>query len=111
MEKVTIKTKPISVNDCWQGKRYKTPLYNSFQNAILLILPKIQLPSPPYKINFEFGFSSTKSDWDNPVKPIQDILSKRYGFNDNQIYEATVRKKVVKRGEEYFSFLIESFQI
>ena len=110
MDKVKINIKPISVNDCWQGKRYKTSAYTNFERYVLLSLPSIELPEPPYKINFEFGFSSIKSDWDNPVKPIQDILSKKYGFNDNQIYEATVKKVLVKKGFEYFSYSIESIQ-
>lgn len=108
MEKITINVKPISVNDCWQGKRYKTPKYKNYERDILLIMPKIQLPQPPYKISFEFGFSNSLCDWDNPIKPIQDILQKKYGFNDKDIYEATVKKSLVKKGQEYFSYLIES---
>lgn len=108
MERITINVKPISVNDCWQGKRFKTPKYKNYERDMLLIMPKIQLPQPPYKISFEFGFSNSLCDWDNPVKPIQDILQKKYGFNDKDIYEATVKKSLVKKGQEYFSYLIES---
>jgi hypothetical protein len=29
---------------------------------------------------------SMASDYDNPVKIFQDVLSKKYGFNDNRIF-------------------------
>lgn len=110
MEKITIDIKPISVNECWQGKRFKTPKYKNYERDLLLIMPKIRMPDPPYKITFEFGFSNSLCDWDNPVKPIQDILQKKYGFNDKDIYEAEVKKVLVKKGQEYFSYLIETLK-
>lgn len=59
---------------------------------------------------FEFGFSSEGSDYDNAVKPLQDILQKRYGFNDNDIIEAYIKKTKVKKGEEYFKVRLSSFR-
>lgn len=67
-------------------------------------LPKIIIPEPPFEIYFKFGFSSKASDWDNPIKPIQDILSKKYGFNDKLIRRAVVETEIVKKGKEYFEF-------
>lgn len=103
-----IKIKPLSVNECWQGKRFKTKKYNIYERELLLLLKPIKLPLSPYKIYLEFGLSNTLSDWDNPVKPIQDILQKKYGFNDRDIFEAHVKKVKVKKGEEYVFFNIES---
>lgn len=98
--------KPLSVNECWQGKRFKTPKYKAYEKELLYTLPKIKIPEPPYKIEFEFGMSNVMSDWDNPVKPLQDIMQKKYGFNDKDVYEASVKKTKVKKGEEFFEFLI-----
>lgn len=104
---IRIDYKPLSVNDCWRGKRFKTPEYSKYERDLLFLLPKIKLPPPPYRITFEFGFSSRSSDWDNPVKPLQDILQKKYGFDDKHIVKAEVNKVLVPKGKEYFEFNIE----
>ena len=103
---IEIKTKPLSVNMAWQGKRFKTVEYENYEVGVIWMLPKIELPEPPYKVNYEFGFSNKASDLDNPVKPITDILQKKYGFNDKDIYELNVKKKIVKKGSEYIKFEI-----
>jgi Holliday junction resolvase RusA-like endonuclease len=46
------------------------------------------------------------ADWDNPVKPLQDILQKKYNFDDRRILRAEVIKNVVKKGGGYFNFEI-----
>lgn len=104
---IRIDLKPLSVNEAWQGKRYKTPKYSKFERDLLFLLPKIQLPPPPYKVYYEFGLSNSLADWDNPIKPAQDILQKKYGFDDRDIFEAHIRKTVVPKGKEYFKFKIE----
>ncbi len=105
---ITVNIKPLSVNSAWQGKRFKTPAYQSYEKAVLLMLPKrIEIPNPPFSITFEFGVSSKLSDWDNPIKPFQDILCKKYGIDDRDIYRGTVSKVLVKKGEEYVKFKIE----
>ena len=64
------------------------------------------MPKPPYFIVFEFGFSSSLADWDNPIKPLQDIIQKKYNFNDRDINIAQVNKKITKKNQEYFKFII-----
>lgn len=103
---VTIDIKPLSVNGCWQGKRFKTPAYKKYERDMLLLLPAIVIPEPPHKVYYEFGFSSAASDIDNPIKPLQDILQKRYDFDDKTIFEMIVVKKKVKKGCEYLKFEI-----
>jgi hypothetical protein len=41
-----------------------------------------------------------------PVKPFQDILQKRYNFDDRDIFKATVEKEIVKKGAEFIDFKI-----
>ena len=108
---VRMDIKPLSVNDCWQGKRFKTPKYRQYEKELLYTLPTRKLPEPPFSIQFEFGFSSAASDWDNPIKPLQDILQKKYNFDDKKILEASVRKIKVAKGKEYFKFRIDSLLI
>lgn len=94
--------KPLSVNEAWQGKRFKTPAYKRYQDAMLLLMPKGKInPEQMLRIEFFFGFSNKASDLDNPVKLLLDIAQKKYGFNDKNVYELNVRKCIVKKGEEF----------
>ena len=102
MSEIRMNVKPLSVNKAWQGMRYKTAEYRAYEKMLLYTLPKISIPKPPFKIYFEFGMSNILSDWDNPVKPLQDILQKKYQFNDKDIHEAEVKKVKVAKGQEYF---------
>ena len=101
-----IAIKPLSVNQCWQGKRFKTPKYKNYEKELMYRLPALKLPPPPYHLILKFGFSSKLADWDNPVKPFQDILQKRFNFDDRDIYKATVEKEIVKKGNEFIDFKI-----
>ena len=40
---VFLNVKPLSVNQCWQGRRYKTKAYKQYEKALLQILPKYDL--------------------------------------------------------------------
>jgi Holliday junction resolvase RusA-like endonuclease len=101
--------KPISVNQCWKGKRYKTNIYKSFEKNMILILPKSKGKfSEMLRIELFFGFSSPLADIDNPVKPILDIMQKKYEFNDNQIFELNIRKCIVSKGKEFISVSINN---
>lgn len=94
--------KPLSVNLAWQGKRFKTPAYKRYQDAMILLMPKAKIyPEQMLRIEFFFGFSNKASDLDNPVKLLLDIAQKKYGFNDKNVYELNVRKCIVKKGDEF----------
>ena len=108
---INYKIKPLSVNDCSKGRRFKTPEYRGYESLLMYDLPEMEIPSPPFQVWFEFGFSNAASDIDNPVKPLQDVLQKKYRFNDKDIYRSHTDKVVVKKGEDYFKFKIENFDI
>lgn len=96
-----IKIKPLSVNEAWQGRKNKTKKYDDYEELLINnLLPNNYLLNYN-SLNIEFGFSSRASDLDNPLKPLIDILQKKYNFNDNKIYELEVTKEIVKKGEEY----------
>lgn len=111
INELAINIKPLSVNDAWQGKRFKSDKYKAYEMEMLLRLPAGRLPNPPYRIEYEFGFSNEKCDFDNPCKPLGDILQKKYGFNDNEIYEAHIYKKIVQKGREYIKVRIEHLDL
>ena len=73
------------------------------------MLPKINLPNSPFYIILEVGFSNKLADIDNCLKPCLDILQKKYGFNDRDIYALDIRKMIVPKGKEYIKIKIEHY--
>jgi Holliday junction resolvase RusA-like endonuclease len=105
-----VSIKPLTVNKAWQGKRFKTPKYKAYEKELLLKLRPLSVPEGKLMLIVVFGVSSKLSDWDNPVKPFQDCLQKKYGFDDRRIYEASVKKMDVKKGEEFIEFEIKQLE-
>lgn len=106
-----IQIKPLSVNQAWKGRKFKTAVYKSYELQMLSKLPKnYKIPDGALEINFKWGFSSKLADWDNPIKPMQDILQKKYNFNDSRIFKGIVEKEIVKKGEEYIYFKITKYE-
>jgi Holliday junction resolvase RusA-like endonuclease len=98
--------KPLSVNQAWQGKRFKTPAYKQYEKQVLLMLPKIDVPEGKLALNIRFGLSSKNADVDNPVKCFVDCMQKKYGFNDRNIYKMSIEKVDVKKGHEFIEFSV-----
>lgn len=105
-----INLKPISVNECWQGRRFKTKGYDVFEATMLLLMPKIYLPAKPYHVSFRFGLSSPHADIDNPIKPTLDLLQKKYGFNDRDVNAIYAEKIKTEKGKEFIEFEISSYE-
>ena len=101
-----INIKPLSVNEAWQGKRFKTKKYKQYERDVLLMLPKVKINDVPMMLAINFGFSNKMSDIDNPVKCFVDCLQKKYGFNDRNIHRMILVKEFVKKGDEYIEFNI-----
>jgi Holliday junction resolvase RusA-like endonuclease len=106
-ESQKIKIKPLSVNMCWRGRRFKTPNYQSYEKELFFLLPKIKFPIGKIALDIEAGLSSKNADIDNIAKPFIDVMQKKYGFNDKNIYKLTLTKIDVKKGEEYVKFKVE----
>jgi len=104
----TLNIKTLSVNEAWTGRRFKTQAYKDYERAVLFMLPTLYIPKGKLRLELVYGFSNKASDIDNPTKSFQDILSKKYGFNDNMIYELSIKKEIVKKGNEFVKFKIEA---
>jgi Holliday junction resolvase RusA-like endonuclease len=96
---IHIDLKPMSVNVAWKGRRIKSKEYKKYERDLFFLLPILKIPTGYLSLQIEFGFSNKGSDWDNPIKPFQDVLQKKYNINDNMVYEATVRKMIVPKGK------------
>lgn len=104
----TIQIKPLSVNEAFKGKKFRTDKYDVFIRNCLLQLPKtIEIEDEKnIKLAIEFGFSSKNSDIDNCCKSFIDCLVKKYKVDDRYIYELHVFKSIVEKGKEYIKFRI-----
>lgn len=106
---VKIKIKPLSTNKAWNGRRFKSNEYKTYEETLGWLLPAhYPIPEGNLKLNIEVGFSNIASDLDNVIKQTTDILSKQYNFNDSRVYQITMTKKIVGKGEDYIAFSIES---
>lgn len=99
----------MSVNNAWRGgRRFRTKKYLQYERDLHIILPKT---TEKYKgkliLEIEAGLSNTRQDLDGILKCFIDILAKKYGFNDNQIYEIWATKTIVKKGSEFIAFSLE----
>lgn len=105
-----VEIKPLSVNEVWQGKRFKTVKYKHYERDVMLILKPLEVKGGKISLLLRFGLSSKNADIDNPVKPFLDILQKYYNFNDRQVYKLTIEKVDVKKGSEFVEFFIEPIE-
>ena len=104
---MVIQIKALSVNEAWQGRRFKTKKYKAFEKEFILKLPKLKKDFQGcLKLEIVVGYSNALSDLDNALKPILDVLQSKYGFNDRNIYEINAKKKIVKIGDEFIDFNI-----
>ena len=103
-----VNIKPLSVNECWRGRRFKTDKYTIYQRDVLLLLKPMQTPIDKIYLKVKIGLSSKNADIDNILKPFIDILQIKYNFNDKNIFKITIEKEIVKKKAEYIDFeLIE----
>ncbi len=96
--------KPLSVNEAWQGRRFRSNKYKAYRWDVWGKLPdqdKIEVPAKIW-LRLEFGFANRASDIDNGLKPFIDILQKKYNFDDKNIFQLDVKKITVERPAKPF---------
>ena len=96
--------KPLSVNEAWQGRRFKTVKYNKYIKVVLMTLRPFNVPEGYLELTLTFGFSNKNSDFDNPVKCFVDCLQKKYVFNDKMIKRCIINVEHVKKGEDFIDW-------
>jgi len=105
-----INIKPLSINQCFQGRRFKTDKYKQYEKELMLLLPILNVPNGLLEVVITFGLSSKLNDIDNGLKPFIDILQKKYLFNDRDIYKLIVEKKIVPKGKEFIECEIKKLK-
>lgn len=108
---IRVDLKPMSVNNCWFGKKNPTTVFQKYRVDMDRLLPdEYELPEKGTElfVFFRFGYSTRANDLDNGCKPLLDGLQAKLGFNDNKVYFIAMEKDIVKKGEEYFEFCIRA---
>ena len=99
MIEINLKVKPLSVNQAWKGRRFKTDKYKDYERLVLRELPDLEIVNFT-ELHLTFGMSKL-SDIDNPAKLIIDLLQKKYNVNDRSLMKLVIIKDIVKKGNEY----------
>jgi len=88
----TIPLKPLSVNDCWQGRRFKTPAYKQYEQDCMWFIKGRKITGE-VEVRVKLFVSNYRRDIDNPIKPLLDIIVKAGLIDD----DSKVKKLVVEK--------------
>jgi Holliday junction resolvase RusA-like endonuclease len=91
---ITLNIKPISTNQLFQGRRFKTKKYDDFIATALSLMPKREIVKGKIGMNIDFYFKTAeRSDIDNLLKAILDSIVKAgYIEDDRFIWEMKIKK-------------------
>jgi len=112
--RITLNTKALSVNKCWQGKRYKTKDYQSYEEELTALIYSKRYPKGVFKgkvvVDIIFYLkNASRTDIDNCVKPLIDILVKNNIIpDDRKIWGMTLEK--IKSLEDKIEVIISNYQ-
>lgn len=98
-----LKIKPISVNEAWQGRRYKTEIYKAYEEQLLWMFKgyKECKPCGLYGIVIKWASpNALKSDIDNVIKPFMDCLVKSGIVKDDRYCNEMHIEKI--KSKDYF---------
>lgn len=100
--------KAMSINECFQGRRYKTKKYDKFIADMLRIMPKEKPMDGLLEVELIFGVRSLfRGDVDNLIKPVLDCLTKRGWIADDR-YVMSVKATKVKAKQESISVFVKN---
>lgn len=101
----------VSANKMYYRNKTLTAEYRSWRQRAQKILPELTIPEGPLELQVYAYFANKQRDLDNILKPLQDTLQERYGFNDNRIYKISAvkllcAKETKDRGEGIYLRLL-----
>ena len=99
----------MSVNLAWQGRRFKTSLYKTYEEELLWILKtkKYKKINGYVEINYKFYVKNFKMcDVGNFEKPLNDILVKGELIDDDRFIKRMILEKF-QSDNEYMEIKIK----
>lgn len=101
--KIKLEVNPLSVNKAFQGRRFKTPLYKSFENDVCRMLPVCSTQAIKEEVFVHYVYhikNYYRADTFNLEKTLSDMLVKRgYILDDRYIRAGYQRKEKTLEGE------------
>lgn len=90
-----IEIKPLSVNDAWQGRRFKTKDYLQYEHDMQILLPHItEAWDEPIRVTYFFRLKrAATTDVDNLIKPLQDLLVRTGVITDDRLIQSFTATK------------------
>lgn len=114
--------KPLSVNEVWQGRRYKTTKYKQYERDVLNLIKarciasstreEFQMVRGQVSIILSFYVKNWKMcDVDNFVKPLLDIIVKAGLIEDDRLVMrlAMVKRPVANPAEQRVQIIISKY--
>lgn len=111
---IILKIKPLSVNKCWQGRKFKTQLYKDYEKEMSVLLASHKPPRGVLssKVGLDIVFylkRASTTDFDNLLKPLFDILVANGIIPDDRyIWELKLKKE--KAEEDSISIKIKQLE-
>lgn len=91
----TVHLSPISINRCWQGKRFKTKEYAYWRRDFGLVVPKRETLKGWCHVNLRFYVKNfSMIDTDNLVKPTLDGLVENGIIEDDRFVVSQFHQKM-----------------
>jgi len=105
-----IDLKPVSINEAFQGKRFKTQKCKDFEQQFFFLAKKKKMIKGIVEVEYKFHLKNHKmADYDNYIKILQDMIVKcGYIEDDRKIYKATIYK--IKSKTDYIEFKIKKLK-
>lgn len=92
--KFSLDIKPLSINAAFQGRRFNTPAKNQYERTLAILLPKVAVPGPFYRVDYQFylkNFATT--DQQNLLKCLTDCMVNKGIIRDDRfIIDERIRK-------------------
>lgn len=110
--KILLPITPMSINKCYQGRRFRTKEYKAWQEHGIYLLKGQYGLSGKFHVKIKWYKKTVAStDIDNPVKPVVDLLVKSGVIPDDRyIYKLEVEKHKTPEGQEdYYDIEILPF--
>ena len=92
---ICIQAKPLSVNELWRGRKWKTKKYEAYEKEIASLLPARKTIQGKFRICIKFLIqNANRIDLDNMIKPLVDIMQKKgYFIDDRNLTHLTAEKE------------------
>lgn len=86
MIEINYNIRPLSINEAWQGRRFKTKKYDDYERILISDLPRpVEKIKGWVGVEIKFYFKNFGCrDIDNSIKPLLDILKKKGYFEDDR---------------------------